>query len=332
MTAYNKVTNTITTNLNIDYTSQFRLSLKHNWKSLKPYYGCSHSCWYCYVKSSDAWKFRYIPKEVQKDIPKFWRDMYIVENNISKLEEIIKKDIKNGSKNKDKYFHLAFCSDPFPYSKNNESSYQEITQNTLDLLKMVNSYGYRVELLTKWLIPVEEIMKIDTQKLNSYGISVPTVDFDYSDRFEPLTSPIRDRIEAIKKINDAGYNIWINIAPAFLWNLINKKWEIVYKFKTWIPELYNFLNQFKSIHHLRIETLRWNNPFKNEISIDVLEETERMFYKIIDEKKIPRYFLDLWFNQQTNDMDFVPNPKIYEAQQRELLKWKIDKIKNTFTY
>jgi len=149
MTAYNKATDSITTDLNIDYSSQFRLSKKYNWKSLRPIYGCPHGCWYCYVKPNDKSKFRYLPKEAQKQIPHFNRDVYIVENNIKKIEEFILNDIKKGAKNKDKYLHMSFCSDPFPYSKNNEVQYQELIQNTLDIMKMVNSYGYRIEFISK---------------------------------------------------------------------------------------------------------------------------------------------------------------------------------------
>jgi len=57
-----------------------------------------------------------------------------------------------------------------------------------------------------------------------------------------------------------------------------------------------------------------------------------MFYKVIKEKNIPRYFLDLGFNKQTPDMDFCPKANLFHDEAREKLKQKIDKIKNTFTY
>lgn len=332
MLAFDKQNNSLTTDLNIDYSSQFRLSKKYNWKSLRPIYGCPHGCWYCYVKSSDKSKFRYLPADLHDKVPRFSRDVYIVENNVKKIEQFILDDIKKWAKNKEKYLHMSFCSDPFPYSKNNELQYREIVQNTLDIMKMVNWHWYRIEFISKWIFPVDEIMKIDTEKVNCYWFSVPTLDFDYSDKFEPLASPIRERIESAKKLDEAWFKIWVNIAPLFLWKLINKNKEVKYEFKTWVWEIYDFLNWFTNIHQLRIETLRWRNNLKNEISMDELKEVEEMFYKVIKEKNISRYFLDLGFNKQSADMDFCPKANLFHDEAREKLKQKINKIKNTFIY
>lgn len=330
---YDKKTNSTTTDLSIDYTSQFRISKETNYKSLKPYYWCPHACWYCYVIQSDKSKFRYIPKEFHNEIPKFSKDMYIVEDNIEKVRNIILADIKRWSKNKDKYFHMAYCSDPFPYSKDNEKQYEDVIKNTLELIKMINSYGYKVELITKWLIPVEEIQKVDPNRLNSYCISVPTLDFEYTQKFEPKTSPIEERIKRIKQLDELWYDIWINIAPLFLWELKTKTWKTIYKFKTWAKEIYEFLSWFKNLKHLRIETLRGKNPFQNEISQKELEEIEKVFYKIVEEKWVKRFFLDLWFNKLTDDMEFIKNSTdIYFDEKRAELKQKINKLKKSFTY
>ncbi len=109
---YSKIT-WITQDLNIDYTNAFRISLNHTWKNVRAYYWCPHSCWYCYVKPNDAWKFRYLPKEVFDKIPKFSKEMFVVKDHIKKIEEWIQKDIEKWSKNKDRYIHMFFVQTLF---------------------------------------------------------------------------------------------------------------------------------------------------------------------------------------------------------------------------
>ncbi len=316
--------NGLVDDLNINYTSNSRLSKETNWKLLKPYYWCPHSCWYCYVKSNDRGKFIRIPKKFSIEIPFFSKEMYVVKDHLKKIEELIKKDIKRGSKNKNKFMHVAFCSDPFPYSKNNETQYEEIIQNTIAMIKLVNSYDYRIEFLTKWLFPVEKIIKADVNKLNSYWISIPTLDFEYSKKFENQSAPIEQRIENMKELDKNWYNIWINIAPLFLWKLEDKNWNVVYEFKTGLKEIFTFLDSIKNLKHLRFEILRGKNDLQNNLSIKEKGEIEKLLKDYVKKRAIKRYFLDLGDNIIDDDMD--ANKKTWylsdETRKKKQLKKK----------
>lgn len=182
---------------------------------------------------------------------------------------------------------------------------------------MVNWYWYKIEFISKGVFPVNEIIKIDKDKLNSYWVSIPTLDSYYCNKYEPLASPLDERIKAIKDLDNYGYNIWINIAPLFLWNLTDVGWKTIYTFQTGLKEIKDLLDWIKNLKHLRLETLRWRNKIKNVFTKEMKQEVRTFFNWVIENRWIKRYFLDLEDNIIDENMDANKKVKIYKDETRK---------------
>ncbi len=150
--------------------------------SLHPYTGCSHYCLYCYATS-------YIGRK--KSRPK---DGLVI-NVLHDLNYI----------NKNLYVELSTSSDPYPP----EEEYYLITRKVLEILA---SHGIRVLITTKSDLVVRDIDLL--KKMNvAVMITITTIDDELSKKIEPLAPPSSRRIEAIKKLTQAGIPVGVRIDP-----------------------------------------------------------------------------------------------------------------------
>ena len=75
-----------------------------------------------------------------------WLKPYLVSNTMELLDKEIPK-----LKNKIKSVQLCFSSDPFMYQ------YSEIEQMSIEIIKKLNNAGIKCSILTKGILPVEQI-------------------------------------------------------------------------------------------------------------------------------------------------------------------------------
>lgn len=167
--------------------------------------GCSHGCMYpCYamlmakrfgrVKSYDEW---------------------IKPKIVTNAAELLQKEIPK-YKDKIKFVHLCFSTDPFMYG------YQEIADLSVRLIRMLNDAGIKCTALTKGILP-DELAELSTS--NEFGITLISLNEDYRSQYEPFSSPYKERIQNLYRLHKKGVKTWVSIEPYPTPNIVDQKFE-----------------------------------------------------------------------------------------------------------
>lgn len=155
--------------------------------------GCFHGCKYpCYAYRM---KKRFGKVKSYEE----WTEPYLVKNTLELLGKEIPKLM-----DKIKQVNLCFSTDPFMYG------YFEIIRMSIQSIRMLNTAGIKCSVLTKGLLPY---MLSDLPKINAYGISLVSLSESFRKSFEPNTAPVRDRINALRRLHDDGNETWVSMEP-----------------------------------------------------------------------------------------------------------------------
>ena len=164
--------------------------------------GCAHGCKYpCYA-------FMMKKRFGQVHSYEEWLKPYLVSNTLDLLDKEIPR-----LKNKIKSVQLCFTTDPFMYG------YDEIKDMSIAAIKKLNDAGIKCSILTKGILP-EELSKLSQE--NEYGITLVSLDECFRQIYEPQTASFEDRINALKKLHDAGCKTWVSIEPYPTPNIISQ--------------------------------------------------------------------------------------------------------------
>lgn len=155
--------------------------------------GCSHGCLYpCYAYMM-ARRFGRV-KNIEE-----WMQPKLVSNAI----ELLNKEILK-YKEKIKSVHLCFTTDPFMYG------YSEICNKSIEIINLLNKNNIPCTALTKGILPKE----LDsTEKINTYGITLISLDENYRNKYEQNSAPYTERIQSLKYLHSKGYKTWVSIEP-----------------------------------------------------------------------------------------------------------------------
>ena len=149
--------------------------------------GCQHDCSYCYAKSLLEFRGLWNPQEPA----------------VADVNEIYKtvKTIPKGS-----IIRLGGMTDCFqPLELSQKVTYQTI--------KMLNRRKIGYLIVTKsHLVAGDEYLRIYDKDLAHFQITVTTLDDDLSQTYEKASVPSL-RIEAIKKLQEAGFDVSIRLSP-----------------------------------------------------------------------------------------------------------------------
>jgi len=167
--------------------------------------GCSHGCKYPCYASMLAKRFGTVKTYEE------WLEPAIVENTM----ELLNKELPK-LKNKIKSVHLCFTTDPFMYG------YDDICNLSIEVIKLVNSYGLPCTALTKGILP-EALANLSPD--NSYGITLISLDEEFRKKMEPGSAPYMDRINSLKKLHNKGCKTWVSIEPYPTPNIINQNFD-----------------------------------------------------------------------------------------------------------
>lgn len=191
--------------------------------------GCQHDCKYCYAKSL-------------LDFRKLWNPEDPAVADIKKIEKVVKK-IQPGS-----IVRLGGMTDCFqPIELEHRVTYETI--------KLLNKYNVGYLIVTKsHLVANDEYMAIMDKKLAHIQVTVTTLDDKKSLEYEKASVPSL-RINAIKKLQDAGFDVAIRLSPL-------------------IPEYMDFdkLNSL-GIKKAIVEFLRVNTWIKKWFDVDYSNHT-----------------------------------------------------------
>lgn len=158
--------------------------------------GCSHGCTYpCYAMMMK--KRCGIIKGYQD-----WLKPKIVGNALELLDKEIPK-----YKDKIKFVHLCFSTDPFMYKQ------PEVIELTLKIIERLHKDNIRCTVLTKGIYSKKLLNKEKYGNNNEYGITLVSLSDEFKKKYEPFSSPFLDRIKALKTLHNSGLHTWVSIEP-----------------------------------------------------------------------------------------------------------------------
>lgn len=206
--------------------------------------GCQHDCSYCYAKS--LLDFRGLWNPLSPSIT----DTQKIKNEIKKLR-------------RDEIVRLGGMTDCFqPLEKTYRATYRTI--------KILNKYQREYLIVTKSaLVADDEYIELMDKERAHIQITVTTTDDALAKTYEKASRP-SDRIKAIKKLQEAGFDVALRLSP-------------------FIPQYIDFdiLNNL-DINKIVIEFLRVNSWIEKWFDIDYSEYTvkENGYKHLPLEKKI----------------------------------------------
>lgn len=219
--------------------------------------GCQHDCNYCYAKSILS-----------------FRNLWNAQKPVVASMKQVKSAIKDLIKNKTEIVRLGGMTDPFqPIELNYRVTYQ--------IIKMLNKHNIGYLIVTKsHLVANDEYMRIYNPKLAHFQITTTCLDDKLYKKlnYEKASLPSQ-RIDAIKKLQNKGYDVAIRLSP-----LIEEYID------------FNKLNNL-GIEKALIEFLRVNHWIEKWFNIDYSKFTIKQSnyrhlpleekLRIIDKVKIP---------------------------------------------
>ena len=193
--------------------------------------GCQHDCSYCYAKSLLEFRGLWNPEDPAV------ADLKKIERKVSKLPA--------GT-----ILRLGGMTDCF-------QACETIYRNTYETIKILNKYNIGYLIVTKsHLVANPEYLEIMDKNLAHIQITVTTLDDDLYIKlgYEKASLPSK-RIEAIKTLQDSGFDVAIRLSPI-------------------IPEFMDFdkLNS-SGINKAIVEFLRMNSWIKKWFDIDYSKHT-----------------------------------------------------------
>lgn len=167
--------------------------------------GCSHGCKYpCYA---------YMMKKRCGVVKTYdeWCQPKIVSNALELLDKEIPK-----YRNKIKYVHLCFSTDPFMYEQ------KQVGELSLKIIDKLNINEIRCTTLTKGIYPNELAIRNGFSKNNEYGITLVSLNENFRKEFEPKSANFKDRIESLEHLHKKGFKTWVSMEPYPTPNLVKQ--------------------------------------------------------------------------------------------------------------
>jgi len=209
--------------------------------------GCSHGCMYpCYamlmakrfgrVKSYDEW---------------------IKPKIVSNAADLLKKEIPK-HRDKIKFVHLCFSTDPFMYG------YQEIADLSTRLIRMLNDAGIKCTALTKGILPGD---LAELSRANELGITLISLNEDYRSQYEPFSAPYKERIKSLYRLHKKGVKTWVSIEPYPTPNIVDQKFEKILESVAFADKIiFGRLN-----YNSKVTQYQDHKIFYNKLSCQVIE-------------------------------------------------------------
>lgn len=166
-------------------------------QSINPYRGCEHGCIYCYARPTHAYM------DLSPGID-FESKLFAKPS----APELLRKDL---AKRGYRCTPMALGTNTDPYQPV-EREYR-ITRGIIEVLA---EHDHPLTIVTKsWLVErdIDLLAPMAKKDLVQVFLSVTTLESDLSRRLEPRTSAPLRRIEAIRKLSDAGIPTGVMFAP-----------------------------------------------------------------------------------------------------------------------
>lgn len=161
--------------------------------TINPYTGCQNGCVYCYAN---------FMRRFSGHLRDTWGSFVDVKVN---LLDVLGKELPRRSGGT---IWLSSVCDPYqPLERKYELS--------RGVIELVSRHGrFSVSILTKSALVLRDVDLLERMKDRvDVGFTITTFSRSPQLMFEPYASPVSDRIEALGRLNDAGIDTWVFIAP-----------------------------------------------------------------------------------------------------------------------
>ena len=166
-------------------------------RSINPYKGCEHGCIYCYARPSHAWMGLSPGLDFESRLFFKPEGPRLLEQELSARKYVCKR------------IHIGGNTDPYqPVERE-----QKITRGLLQVLQRFNqpfSIITKSNLITR---DVDILGPMGRENLASAFVSITTLDRDLARTMEPRAATPARRLDAIKKLADAGVPVGVGFAP-----------------------------------------------------------------------------------------------------------------------
>ena len=152
---------------------------------LDPYIGCEHHCYYCYALN-----------QAETD----WEEEILIHHDIvGQLSQEI-------SSLEPQSIYIGWNSDAYQPS---EKTFRQTRQS----MELLAQNGFSVSILTKSDLVTRDIDLFASMQGSPIGISIAFQDEDVRQLFEANAPPNERRIEALKRLHEAGIETYVLICP-----------------------------------------------------------------------------------------------------------------------
>jgi DNA repair photolyase len=183
--------------------------------------GCWHGCRYpCY-----AYKMAQSHGRVRSY--EEWCAPKLVINAV----ELLTKEL-GCMKKKPDYIHLCLSTDPFM------TGYPEVTDMSLKLIELTNTYGIPCSILTKGKLPGELGDEERFPVENIYGISIISLNETFRNQWEPRSALYVERINALKYLHNNARHTLAHIEPYPTPNILKQNLEDILEAVGFVDQIY----------------------------------------------------------------------------------------------
>lgn len=169
-------------------------SMPFDW-SINPYRGCQHGCSFCYARSSHAYVGETADDAFRKHI--YWKE---------DAPEILRDQLKRMSGRLPRHVTIGTATDPYQQLEGKA----KLTRGCLEVL---NEFGIPVSVTTRSPLVLRDLDLLQRNPASFVNFSIHTMDSHIWRTFEPSTPSPQQRIEAVRKLNEAGVSAGVFLAP-----------------------------------------------------------------------------------------------------------------------
>ena len=167
-------------------------------RSINPYKGCEHGCIYCYARPSHAWMGLSPGLDFESRLFFKPEGPRLLEQELAARKYVCKR------------IHIGGNTDPYqPVERT-----QKITRGVLEVMQRFNqpfSIITKSNLITR---DVDILGPMGRDGLASAFVSITTLDRDLARTMEPRAATPARRLDAVKRLADAGVPVGVGFAPA----------------------------------------------------------------------------------------------------------------------
>jgi len=125
----------------------------------------------------------------------------------------------------------------------------EVTELSLKLISLINSFNIRCSVLTKGILPKELGDKERFNADNVYGISLISLNEEFRKQWEPGKISYTERIEALKQLHENGCKTLAHIEPYPTPNILKQ-------------DLLEIMEVIKFVDYIHFSGWNYNNRIK----------------------------------------------------------------------